>query len=378
MRVLRRTLVAVALAAAVAWPAPSQAQTATASPPAAQTSTTPAQPQKGFNPDTSVIGNFVALAGKNPFNTEPTLALTEAEVSFQAVVDAYAKADFFLAASPEGVEVEEGYITFTSLPANLLLKAGKLRAEFGKVNRAHTHQMPTADRPLVTENLVGGEEGISESGLSLSYLVQNPALFVDVTSEVFAANSENFGTTRRSRLIYLGRVRAYRDLTEDKNIDLGFSLASGPTDTAALGPGGFAPDGTPLESGRRLIGLDATFRYRPLRRAIYRGLNVRTELIWSRQTLPGGEPVTAFGVYGLGEYQFARRWYLGGRVDRSARILDADAVDAGGSVFVTFWPTEFSQIRGQYRHTRYAEGVRGHEVFVQLNFSIGAHGAHIF
>ena len=39
-----------------------------------------------------------------------------------------------------------------------------MRAQFGKVNTLHTHAMPTADRPLVTENLVGGEEGISDSG----------------------------------------------------------------------------------------------------------------------------------------------------------------------------------------------------------------------
>jgi hypothetical protein len=133
---------------------------------------------------------------------------------------------------------------------------------------------------------------------------------------------------------------------------------------------------TPLD--KRLVGVDATFRYRPLARAIYRRLNIRTELIWSNQQLPDAPDASAFGTYVMGEYQFAQRWFLGGRVDRSGRVTDGAQVDKGASVFMTFWPTEFSQIRGQYRYTRYAEAVSGNEFLFQFNFSIGAHGAHVF
>mgnify|MGYP003694557429 CR=1 FL=1 len=34
----------------------------------------------------------------------------------QAVVDPYARADFFISFAEEGVEVEEGFITFPTLP----------------------------------------------------------------------------------------------------------------------------------------------------------------------------------------------------------------------------------------------------------------------
>jgi hypothetical protein len=341
----------------------------------------PQAPQSGlsskvFNPDMSVIGNFVGVAGKNEFSDQPPLQLTEAEASFQAIVDPYARADFFLAASPEGLEVEEGFITFTSLPANLLLKVGKMRAQFGKVNTLHTHQMPTVDRPLVTQNLVGGEEGLSDSGLSLAYLLHNPHLFLEMTGEVYRGDSEVFQSVERSKLAYVGRVRGYRDITEGSNLDVGASFAFGPTDVGFdLLPEAGAE--VPVLN-KRLIGIDATFRYRPLRRAIYRRLNLRTELIWSRQDLPDDLQATSFGFYGLGEYQFARRWYVGARGDRSARVLDDALVDNGVSLFMTFWPTEFSQIRGQYRHTNYAEGISGNEFLFQFNFSIGAHGAHIF
>jgi hypothetical protein len=331
---------------------------------------------KVFNPDMAVIANFVGVGGKNPFSTQPSLSLREAEMSFQAVVDPYARADFFLAAGPDGLEVEEGFLTFTSLPAGLLLKVGKLRASFGKVNAQHAHILPTTDRPLVTENLVGGEEGISDSGLSLSKLIANPLLYLEATAEVFAGQSEVFQTTQRSKLNYLGRLRAYRDLTESTNLDLGTSVAFGPTNLFGVIGEEFGPAATNLN--KRLIGVDATFRYRPLRRAIYRRLQARTELVWSRQDLPVAPRQSAFGFYGLGEYQFARRWYIGARYDQSERTIDASLKDTGGSLFVTFWPSEFSQIRTQYRRTRYAEGVKVNEFLFQFRFGIGAHAAHVF
>ena len=370
---------ALVISAMVAGPAFAQTPPATP-PPQDPTQPAPSQPppssSKVFNPDTSVIANFIGVAGKNPMSTQPSMQLTEVEVAFQAIVDPYARADFFLSAGPEGLDIEEGFITFNTLPGNLLLKAGKMRAAFGKVNTLHTHSMPTADRPLVTQSLVGGEEGISDSGLSLSKLFPNNFVFLEATGEVFGAHSAVFQASQRSRLNYVGRLRAYRDLTEGTNIDVGVSLAHGPTDTTFEPIDGLLP--APAEFNRRLIGVDATFRYRPLRRAIYKRFQARTELIWSKQDLVTGEEANAFGWYGLAEYQFARRWYIGGRVDQSDRALDASLRDSGASAFLTFWPSEFSQIRGQYRRTNYAESVHANEFLFQFNFSIGAHGAHVF
>ena len=48
--------------------------------------------------------------------SEPGPEMQEAEASFQAVVDPYARADFFMAFGEEGVELEEGFITLTELP----------------------------------------------------------------------------------------------------------------------------------------------------------------------------------------------------------------------------------------------------------------------
>ena len=37
------------------------------------------------------------------------------------------------------------------------------------------------------------------------------------------------------------------------------------------------------------------------------------------------------------------------------------AQDTGGSLLLTYWPSEFSQIRGQLRRTRYGEGLTANE-----------------
>ena len=319
---------------------------------------------KVFNPDIAVVGNMLGAVGTNTIEASPALEFDEAEASFQAVVDPYARGDVFFAFGPEGVEIEEGFITFNTLPGGLLLKAGKLRGAFGKVNTMHTHALPWVDRPLVTRTLVGGNEGIADAGLSVAKLIPNPALFLEATGEIFRGQSEVFAGSERSHVSYVGRLRGYRDLTEGTNLDVGGSFAWGHTDAE--------PDAT-----RRLIGIDATFRYRPLRRAIYRRMIARSELVWSQDGLAASRP-TSFGMYASTEYQFARRWFAGARYDYTERPLTPSLADRGAAAILTFWPSEFSQVRGQYRHTRYAEDVRANELLVQFLFSIGAHGGHVF
>jgi hypothetical protein len=359
--------VAVALAPASSGaqtPAPSPSPEAPPSPEPSPVPATPAPSGKVFNPDIAVIGNFLGVAGENDVDPRPSLEMEEAELALQAVVDPYARADFFLAFGPEGAEIEEGFLTFTALPAGFLLKAGKLKANVGKVNTFHAHNLPWVDRPLVSVNLLGGDEGLADSGISVSRLFPNSLLFLEATGEVFAGENEVFQAPRRRDLMYVGRLRAYRDLAESSNLELGGSFARGSTE-----------EGEGLHN--RVAGLDLTFRWRPLRRALYRRFLARTELLWSRRETFGGRQ-DAFGAYVAGEYQFARRWFAGARYDHSERALDASAVDKGASLLLTFWPSEFSQVRGQLRRIEYAEGLTAHEVLFQLLFSIGAHGAHAF
>jgi hypothetical protein len=327
---------------------------------------------KIFNPDMAVIGNFLGAAGKNEARPDPSLEMRESEVSFQAIVDPYARADFFMSFGEAGVTLEEGFVTFPTLPAGLLMKVGKMRAAFGKVNTLHTHVLPWADRPLITANLVGGEDGISDAGVSIARLITNPWIFLEATGQVFRGDSDDlFHSSKRGDLSYVGHLRGYQDLTESTNVDLGASYSYGHNASGVVGG---------IDLGRfttNLFGIDATVRWRPLQRSIYHSFVGRSEVVWSRRDQPLGRQ-NASGFYASGDYQVGRRWFTGVRVDRAERADDALARDTSQSVLVTYWPSEFSQIRGQFRRTNYAEGITANELLFQFQFAIGAHGAHPF
>src|SRR5258708_37905150 len=119
---------------------------------------------KALNPDISMIGDFIGSAGHNPVNSTPSLQMHESELGVQAIIDPYARGDFFLSFGEQGVTLEEGYITLTALPAGLAAKVGKFRGAFGKVNTLHNHALDYIDRPLATVNLLGGEDGIDDAG----------------------------------------------------------------------------------------------------------------------------------------------------------------------------------------------------------------------
>jgi hypothetical protein len=327
---------------------------------------------KVFNPDIAVIGDFLGAAGSNKVNPDPALEMHESEVAFQAIVDPYARADFFISFGEQGVNLEEGYLTFPAIPGGLLVRVGKMRAAFGKVNTLHNHVLPWTDRPLVTRNLVAGEDGIDDAGFSVARLITNPWVFLEATGQVFRGDSDDlFKSSKRGDLSYVGHLRGYQDITDNTNIDLGVSYSRGHNASGIVNDFDFGRFRTTL------YGADATLRWRPLQRSIYHSFVGRSEFIWSRRQQPGSVQ-SSLGYYVSGDYQFARRWFAGVRYDRSKRADNALLTDKGQSAVLTYWPSEFSQVRGQYRRTQYATGPTANEFLMQFQFSIGAHGAHPF
>ncbi len=327
---------------------------------------------KALNPDISVIGDFIgALGGNSQQNVVslqpiPAFQMHESEVGFQSIIDPYARGDFFISFGEEGVNLEEGYITFTALPAGFVAKVGKMRSAFGKVNTMHNHVLPWVERPLVSNNLVAGEDGINDAGFSVQRILPAPkGIFLEATGQLFRGDSGDvFRSSQRSDVSAVAHLRGYRDINESTNLDLGVSYARGHNDVGS-------------DFLTYLYGVDATLRWKPLRRSIYHSFVARSEFIWSdRQQLPTTQK--SFGYYASADYQLGRRWFLGGRYDHSDRSRDDALTDKGASLVLTYWPSEFSQLRGQYRFTRYANNIDANELFLQLIFSLGAHGAHPF
>ena len=156
----------------------------------------------------------------------------------------------------------------------------------------------------------------------MARLIPNPWLFLEATGQIFRGDSGEtlFRADRRSDVSYIGHLRGFHDLSESTNVDLGFSYAYGHN------PAGLV-DG--VDVGRfttSLFGVDATLRWKPLARALYRSFVGRAEVIWSRRDQFDGLQ-RSVGFYVSGDYQLARRWFAGGRFDRSDRADQSSIFD---------------------------------------------------
>ncbi len=385
-------LTKVEVATPAAAPAPAAAaETQAGSMTDVQTVNNAANPgaSKVFNPDTSVIGNFLGKAGQsNRFeratrnngvltlgDERPSASLDEAEIAFEAFVDPYAKAKFFFSVTPDGIDVEEGYANFITLPNGLTAKVGKMKATFGKDNTWHAHVRPWVDQPLVIHNFFG-DEGLADSGISVSKTLPNIAnTYLEATGEIFNGKvADVFEKHNGNDLFYNGHLKGFRDISENSNIEIGTSYARG-TLPEVRGTNEFA-------------GLDVTYRWKPLQQGLYRSFIGRFEGITNRRA---DADKRLNGFYASADYQLAQRWFTGLRIDEANRFgafsngtLPVPALgqniftDRGVSATLTFWPSEFSQLRGQLRRLSYGGEKSVTELLLQLQFSIGAHGAHTF
>jgi hypothetical protein len=316
---------------------------------------------KALNPDISVIGTFLGHAGqRNEFEPRDPIAFDEAEVAYEAFIDPYARGRFFIALGPDEIELEEGYAHFIALPYGITAKAGKAKAMFGKANLWHNHTRPWVDQPLMLQRFFGGE-GLADVGISVSKAIDVPGVFVEATGEVFSGDVEDvFGRQANNDLFFNTHLKAFRDISESTNIEIGTSYARG----------------TLPDDGRHnhFAGLDVTYRWKPLQQSTYRAFIARFEGVVNRRD---DVDDNLLGFFASADYQLARRWFAGVRIDHADRA-EPRVTDRGVSATVTFRPSEFSQLRGQFRRSDF-EGLKAvNEFLIQLQFAIGAHGAHTF
>src|SRR5262249_62120068 len=107
----------------------------------------------------------------------------------------------------------------------------------------------------VPQVLDGGEDGLSDPGFSLSHLLPAPkGIFLEGTAQRYRGDSDTvFQARQRSDLSTVEHLRAYADITESTNIDIGGSFARGRSP--------YAP------AWNQLHGIDSTFPCKPLPRA---------------------------------------------------------------------------------------------------------------
>jgi hypothetical protein len=332
--------------------------------------------------------NFAALglppAGDDPTDLVQGFGVQEVEIGAQAAIDPYLEGAIFLTIpNLDGIEVEEGYLVTTALPANLQIKAGTFRSQFSRNNTQHLHVQNFTRRPLFTSLLLG-PDGLRGPGVQASVLLPLP-WFATLYAESFAlgppadtALVASFGgapIAYPSDLTYTAVLEQYWDLTEATSLLVGASFATGKAfDCLATVPCDPAAALTPRSY---LYGGYAYLKWKPANVAqTYASLQWTTEFF--ARTLVDDGPTAGAG-YSEAVLQVARRWYVGARLDATGLPSGLTVPRRWGfSGSLTFAPSEFSRIR-LYGQELWGPGVSAVSVgFVQAEFSIGAHGAHPF
>ena len=320
-----------------------------------------------FNPDIGVIGDFQgSYTSKGQKNFD--LYLNETEVSLQATVDPYARADFFLSFSRDpvtgkyGVEVEEGYLTTLSLPARLQLKAGRFRSAVGRLNTVHPHALPFIDMPNAYVNYFG-EEGLKDEGLSLSWLLPTKAFYQEILFQVTSGYSESpaFARSEGNRLLYVGHLKNFFTLNDDNTLELGLSGISGPNDSARVS---------------NLGAIDITYKWKPVKLNTYHSLTWQSEFYFNHASLMDNYSMSSFGMYSFIQYQLAKRWFLTGRYDYGQKPYDKTLKENAFSLTAGWYATEFAKLEFETKTTDDNIDKRFYQAWLRWIFIIGAHGAH--
>ena len=320
-----------------------------------------------FNPDIGVIGDFqgsYVSKGKRNFNAY----LNETEVSLQATVDPYVRADFFLsfARDPEtgkyGVEVEEGYLTTLSLPAKLQLKLGKFREAVGRINPTHPHALPFIDLPNAYVNYFG-DEGLNDEGLSLSWLVPNKKFYQELVFQATSGQSPSptFFRGDNNRFIYLGHLKNFFTLSDNSTLELGLTGITGPNDSSRT---------------TSIAAADLTYKWKPVQMNTYKSVTWQSEFYYGHANLLENFSVNSIGLYSFLQYQLAKRWFLTGRYDYAQKPYDKTIVQQAYSLTAGWYATEFSKIELEGKTTDDNIEKRFYQVWLRWIFVIGAHGAH--
>lgn len=318
------------------------------------------------NPDIGVVGDFQSSytsLGKKNFKTY----LNETEVSFQAVVDPYARADFFVSFGRDaetgkyGVAIEEGYLTTLSLPAKLQLKVGKFKEAVGRINLMHSHALPFIDLPNAFENYFG--EGLNDEGASLSWLVPNKKVYQELIVQVTSGQEESptFNRGDNNRLIYLGHLKNFFTLNENATLELGVTAITGPNDSSR---------------NTNIGAADITYKWKPVKMNTYKSLTWQSEVFFNKANNPVTPAKSSFGLYSFIQYQLAKRWFLTGRYDYAQRPFDKTIVEQAYSLTGGWYATEFSKIELEAKTTHDTISPRWYQGWLRWIFVIGAHGAH--
>lgn len=338
--------------------------------------------------------------------------LRETELAFTASVDAYFDVQALFALSEEGIEAEEVFFQTRRLPFGLQLKGGKLLSGIGYANAHHPHQWDFVDQNLAYELLLGGH-GLNEKGLQLTWVPKLP-FFLKLGAELLQGENEKLAnhlgdlelpglsegdaprvlSGKSGPRLFTGFVKLGPDLGYSSALQVGASFASSRSHQEVHDEDA---DGIPdevLDGTATLWGLDAVWKYDSPRPHGAGDLVLQAEYLRRKKELDlAGTADRAVSrhdgaylqaVYGLlPRLQLGVRWDGGGLTNET--VLAGEKTAWGSSsrftAALTFNPTEYSRVRAQLERASIrvdGEKEKWGRFLLQLQLSLGAHGAHSF
>ena len=337
-------------------------------------------------------------------------SLRNAEIALDGAVDPYFKgfANIVLKLDQNnetGIELEETYLQSTSLPSNLQLKAGQFFAGFGRINSQHPHQWAFVDAPIISTRAFG-PDGLRNVGAQVSWLAPTPfytELFLGIfngegnTAYSFRNQGDDNGSGVKT---FAGHPTLNQNLSDPQDLLFTPRMTSSfeVTDTQTLVAGlsgAFGPNDTGPHSRTEIYGADLYWKWKPANATEgFPFVSWQTETMYRRfgagaapfaSTPVSSENLRDWGAYSQVLWGFKPRWVTGLRGDyangNSSAVDESDPFRGERyriSPVLTFFPSEFSKLRLQYNYDHGELFGSEHSVWLQMEFLLGAHGAHKF
>ncbi len=319
------------------------------------------------NPRISVIGDLQTWYQPNKQHSLGA-ALNEMEFAFQSAVDPYARADVFFTVEhnaetgENSAGIEEAYVTTLSLPAQLQLRAGRIKPAFGRINTPHSHTNHFLDYPGSWSQLF--DQGLAGDGFSLSWLIPQTLFYQELTAEVMngAIESPVFSTQPQQGLLYSAHLKNFFELNENMTLEIGLSALSGQNDSS---------------DNSHILGGDLTLKWKPLQMNTYKSISWQSEVYLASLGQGSIGSAQSLGMYSMLSWQFAKRWIATGRYDYS-NVIKGNALKHPWTAALLFgwYATEFQKLEIESSWNNQYSGQNGPGVKLRWIFVIGSHGAH--
>jgi len=304
-----------------------------------------------------------------PFNANRGFNLNYAEFAVHSVVDPYFEAFAFLHMHPSELEIDEAFVTTTSLPYGLRIKAGKFKSAFGRLNEKHQHSWSFDEQALIYKSLFG-PDAISDAGLQLQWVAPTDTYLMAGVEGLQGTNERSFGDENPNLIV--GYLKSSVDIGDDLSILGGISIAHGKTAT---------------KDNSNVYGVDLTMREQL---GSYSALTWQSEYLQRDKEINANTTDSQGGLYTQLVYQYNNNYATGIRYDALTKNetdlsaysgVDTDNLDRV-TAMLEYKPFPMSRLRLNYSYDR-SKIIAGQRqdintVMLTLNIAAGAHGAHSY